>query len=179
MSKTMLWSVTLVLVLIVGCKKDNGNPAGPDEGAASTPRTPVPSKYVGTWYNGAVSLSNFYNSTSGTWTNAGGSGSFYRFFENGTFEFGWQMQASLYGCTTIGMVYRRGTVAVQDSVLVLYDQYARAMGQDNCNAASNYDRPGTITTETLIVQPGRDEWGNPGLFMRGPNTGYSWFLLEQ
>jgi len=179
MSAKMMFSLGVAAFLFAGCPKSDGNPFTPEEGAGSTPQTPVPAAFVGTWYNGSISLTNFYNPTTGEWSNAVGSGSFYRFNQNGTFEFGWQMHVSLYGCTNIGMVYRRGTVAVQDSVLVLYDQYARVMAQDNCSASRNYDRPGTISTETLVIQPGQDEWGNTGLYIRAPNTDYSWFLQNR
>ncbi len=168
----------MVAILFAACQKGSNNPVSPGNAIGSTPRTEVPGELVGTWYNGSVSLTNFFNPTTGEWSNAVGNGSFYRFYQNGTFEFGWQMHVSLYGCTNTGMVYRRGTVVVQDSVLVLYDQYARVMGQDNCNPSKNYEKPGTISTETLVVQPGVDEWGNPGLLLRGPETSYSWFLKE-
>lgn len=179
MSPKSLLLFVVAAVLFTGCPKSDDNPVTPDGGPGATPRTPVPAKFVGTWYTGSVSLSNFYNSTTGHWSNAVGNGSFYRFSQDGTFEFGWQMHVSLYGCTNIGMVYRRGTVSVQDSVLVLYDQYSRVMGQDNCNASQNYEKPGATTTETLVAQPGLDEWGNPGLYLRGLETTYSWFLLQQ
>jgi len=164
-------------LMLGGCSNSGDNPAAPGDGMGATPQTPVPEELVGTWYAGTVSLTNFHNPSTGEWSNAVGSGQFYRFYRDGTFEFGWQMHTSLYGCTNIGMVYRRGTVAVQESVLVLYDRYARVMGQDGCNSTRNYNRAGTITTETLIAQPGSDEWGNPGVYLRGPDTGYSWFRL--
>jgi hypothetical protein len=179
MSTRTLVSLGVAAFLFAGCPKSDDNPLAPEGGAGSTPQTAVPEEFVGTWYNGSVSLSNFYNSSTGEWTNAVGSGSFYRFFQDGTFEFGWQMHVSLYGCSNTGMVYRRGTVAARDSILVLYDRFSRVMGQDNCNASQNYEKAGTISTETLVIQPGRDEWGNPGLYIRGPNTTYSWFLLER
>lgn len=179
MSVKQLIVLGMVAMMAAGCSKDDANPVTPGGGSGATPRTPVPEQFVGTWYNGSVSSSNFFNPSTGHWSNAVGSGSFYRFYADGQFEFGWQMYVSNYGCTNIGMVYRRGTVAVQDSVLVLYDQYTRVMGQDECNSSKNYERPGEITTETLIAQPGWDDWGTPGLYLRRPDTGYSLFLLEQ
>jgi hypothetical protein len=169
--------LALALTVLVGCSKKedspidvNGNPVG------NTPRRPIPAEYAGTWYTGSVSPTNFYDpSTGGNWQNGYGSGMFYKLNADGTFEFGWQTYASTYGCTTRGMVYRRGTATVQDSVITLYDNFAHVSGKDNCVASSNYDRAIELKTETIILQRSVDEYGNRGILIRNPENNYSWF----
>jgi hypothetical protein len=100
---------------------------------------------------------------------------FYTLNADGTFEFGWQVYANTYGCATRGMVYRRGTATIADSVITLYDNFARVSGQDNCVASSNYDRPRELGTETIILRRAVDEYGNQGMEIRNPDNGYSWF----
>jgi len=170
-------SVTIALVLIVGCsKKDNGPTDANGNPVGNTPRTPIPAQYAGTWISGSVSPTNFYDGTTGgSWQNAYGSGMFYSLNLDGTFEFGWQAYANVYGCATRGMVFRRGTATVSDSVITLYDNYAHSSGTDNCAPSGNYSRSIELQRETIILQRGTDEYGNQGMYIRGPETSYSWF----
>jgi hypothetical protein len=176
--KPMLTAV-LALTLIIGCGKKDDTLAGPDGGGMTTPRTPVQQELIGQWYVGTIGLTNFYNTTNGQWTSGRGLGMFYKLNGDGTFEYGWHGQVTNYGCTTRGMVFRRGTVVVGDSTLVMYDNYGRAMGEYTCSPASNFDRPDPLLTRTFVFRRTTDEQEKPALMIRATDGEYlSYKLLE-
>jgi hypothetical protein len=155
-----------------GCNKDGANPYGPDGSDMNTPRTPVQQELVGIWSVGTIGYTSFYNTTNGQWTSGRGLGMFYKFSADGTFEYGWHGQVTNYGCTTRGMISRRGTVVVGDSTLTMYDNFGRAMGESNCSPSSNFDRPDPLQTRTVICQRATDDNGNPVLMIRPTDGKY-------
>jgi hypothetical protein len=171
---------TLAL-LTAACGGESGgditSPGDPGSGAeepgtpGGTPGAQVPADVVGTWYAGNVSSSNFYTPSTGHWDNAGGTGQFYTLKGDGTFEYGWRIYSTLYGCSMSAMVFRQGTIEVQaSSTLVLHTTYAVMHSEDTCNASGNYDKTIPLETETLIWELGQDEMGNAALYLRGPDT---------
>ena len=173
--RTLLFTVLAVSsIAIVGCSKKEGDPTSSEDGNGfgNTPRTPVPQELVGTWFSGTIGLTNFYNPSNGQWTSGRGFGMFYKLNSDGTYEYGWQGQVTYYGCTTAGLVFKKGTVVVSDSMLTLHSTYGRARGEYTCTPSSNFDRPEPPSTSSIIVQRGQDEQGNPILFIRPSNGEY-------
>lgn len=162
-----------MLALSIGCSKTDDNPAGPDgDGVSNTPRTPVQQELIGQWHVGTIGLTNFYNTTTGQWTGGRGLGMFYKLNADGTFEYGWHGQVTNYGCATRGMVFRRGTVVVNDSTLTMYDNYGRAMGEYTCAPSSNFDRPDPLLVRTVVFRRSTDDQGNPVLLIRPTDGEY-------
>ncbi len=173
---------TVVALALNGCKS---NPTGVDNddknnGNDDTPRTAVPAELVGAWHHGSVSSINFYNPTTGSWANGYGEGLFYKFNSDGTFEYGWQVYANSYGCSSRALVYKKGTVTVDPatSTIQVYVTMARVHGEDSCAPSSNCDRPVPLINETLIWEFGKDEYGNTVLWLRFPDTGFSDFYRQ-
>ncbi|MBI5470952.1 MAG: hypothetical protein HY961_01260 [Ignavibacteriae bacterium] len=177
--RTLFVALTVAAVGIIGCSKNESDPMNPDGegGFGNTPSTPVPQEMVGMWYAGTIGLTNFYNPGTGQWTSGRGLGMFYKLYANGTYEYGWQGQVTNYNCTTSGLVYKRGTVVVGDSVLTLHSTYGRAKGEYTCSPASNFDRPEPPSTSTIIVRRGQDEQGNPVMFIRMTTGDYVQYKL--
>ncbi|HZN98854.1 MAG TPA: hypothetical protein VFB61_14060 [Gemmatimonadales bacterium] len=177
--------ISMLLVAACGGDKDGGptgpgvgNPGGlpggePGENPGTEDPSDVgmPSEVLGTWYAGNVSSVNFFEPNTGHWDNAGGTGLFYTLMEDGTFEFGWQLYSQLYDCWTRAMVYRKGTVEAEPetATLVLHTTYARMHSEDNCNESGNYDKDIPLEEETIIYQPGEDDYGNPVLYLQSPD----------
>lgn len=167
--RRLLFSMLTVLTIaIVGCGNKDGDPTGADGGigGGNTPRTQVPQHLVGMWFSGTIGLTNFYNPSNGQWTSGRGFGMFYKLNPDGTYEYGWQGQVTYYGCTTAGLVFKKGTVVVSDSVLTLYSTFGRAKGEYTCTPASNFDRPEPASTTRIVIQRAQDEQGNPIAFIR-------------
>ena len=169
----------LLLALSAACAAAYA--AAPDgevpNSVGQTPHTGVPQELVGTWINGAVSATNFYNPATGSWSNGHGTGLFYRFNADGTFEYGWQEYANSYGCGERALVYKKGTVTVDAAThtVQVYPRSSVVRGESSCSASSNYEKPGPTAQETLIWDWAKDEYGHTYLLLRFPSTGFSWF----
>jgi hypothetical protein len=171
---------SLVLLAAVACGGSADAATGPSSGSAGSPtgsQGRVPSEIVGTWLNGSVSPTNFYNPTTGSWSNGYGTGLFYRFNADGTFEYGWQTYSSLYSCSERATVYRKGTLAVDESrhTVVLHSSTSVVHGESTCSSTSTYTKPGPMDDETLIWDWDHDQYGNTYLLLRWPTTTYSQF----
>jgi hypothetical protein len=163
-------ALAAAVFLLAGCSKKDNAPVAPEQTpTGQTPSTPIPAEMTGTWYAGTIGFTNFYNQSTGTWNNSRGLGMFYTLNANGTFEFGWLGEFYNYECLTRGWIYRRGTVVLNDTTVVLYDNFGRARGEYTCTPRSNFDRPDPLKVRTLTVLRAHDEQGRPVLLIRGEN----------
>jgi hypothetical protein len=176
------WRSTAVLCLALSTVAACADATGPDgaSGGDKTPKTTVPSELVGTWLNGSVSPTNFYNPSTGSWSNGYGTGLFYRFNTDGTFEYGWQTYSTLYSCSERATVYRKGTVTVDAAshTIQLYTTSSVVHGESTCSSTPSYTKPGPTDQETLIWDWDKDEYGHTYLMLRWPTTTYSAFHQE-
>jgi hypothetical protein len=149
---------------------------GGDATGPKTPRTAVPEELTGTWLTGTVSLTEF-NESGANWESGYGSGLFYTFHADGTFDYGWEEYAGAYGCQTRALVVKSGTVAVDEAshTIHVYPTSSRVYGEDECNPSNDYQRRGPTDEETLIWDWEQDEYGNVYLDLRYPNTNFSAF----
>jgi hypothetical protein len=159
--------VLVMLVLSVSCQKGK-------DAVSNAPRaTDVPDEIAGTFYYGDASSTEVYSN--GSWSNAVGSGQYYTFHKDGTFEFGYRNYAMVGTCSNIGAAYRKGTFTIDGNQLSLYDNYAKLTEEHSCDPSHNYDKDMEKKTEVIIVEPGQDDYGNPGIYIRSPNSNPSFF----
>jgi hypothetical protein len=140
-------------------------PGGAGGGGAGGGTVPV--DLVGSWYNGTVSPINYYDPGSGQWSNGYGEGMFYTFKADGTFEFGYEVQAGAYGCTNTHMWYKSGRV-VSDSAtqtVTVQPHVALLDSKDNCQAKNNYEKPIDPSAEQLGWHFGKDAYGYDALLL--------------
>src|SRR6478735_5678999 len=153
-----LFIALILLTLTASCQKGR-------DAVSNTPRaTDVPDEIVGTWYYGDVSSTEIFSN--GSWSNEVGSGQYYTFHKDGTFEFGYRNYAMVGTCSNEGMAYRKGTFAVNGNQITLYDTYAKMMEQHSCEPSSNYDKDMEKKSgEAIVAQTGQDNYGNAGLYL--------------
>ena len=168
-SKVVLFLSVIILTFLIGsCKKDGG------QGSANTPRTTnVPDEFVGIWYYGDVSSFEIFSN--GHYDNSVGSGQYYSFNKNGTFEFAYRNYVMEGRCANIGGAYRKGTFTVEGNKLTLYDNYAKLLEEHSCNPSSNYDKDTEKKNEVIFAQPGEDNYGSHGIYLNNPGQGASFF----
>jgi hypothetical protein len=154
-----------LLAGLVACSSTE--PAGGEDGTNGT----VPAELVGSWYYGSVSPTNYYNPGSGQWSNAYGEGMFYTFKADGTFEFGYEVQAGSYGCTNTVMWYKSGGVNADPSAqtVTVRPRVALLNSKDNCRPEWNYEKEIDKSPEQLSWRFGQDDWGYDALFLRFPS----------
>jgi hypothetical protein len=173
-------SVCLMLasLLLAACGGGGGSDGPTDPGDGNSPRTDVPAALAGTWYNGNVSPTNFYNPSTGSWGSPGYSdGMFFTFTRDGRFEKGVQLASSLYGCSTNTMFYIRGTVTVDEAAetISLHPTYARAVEERACPEHTSQERPLDLAEEAMTYRYGfgTDDYGAYKLWLLRP-TWSSW-----
>jgi len=151
----------------------NESPTDSDDN--NTPRTSVPLDLVGEWQTGTVSSVNFYNPVTGVWGAPSGTGIFFKFTQDGYYEKGVLLQSSLYGHTMTFFAYNKGTLTIEDSVIITYPTYGRIKSTDNMVQENNYEKNDELKSETLIWAKGIDEYEVETLWLRYPETGSSAF----
>jgi hypothetical protein len=166
--------------IVGGSGSDQGNTGPVATSVGATPVVPaavVPPELIGSWYNGTVSSIDFYTPSTGGWDNAGGTGTSYTFNADGTYEFGWLLQSTLYGCSTHAMVWKAGfmTVDVAQHRIDLVPSQAKIHSVDDCSESGNYDRDIDRGPETVYWDWSQDEYGNAYLALRYPDGAYSAF----
>jgi hypothetical protein len=172
-----IFAATLSIIFalsFVSCKE---SPNGPndDKTDEKTPRTSVPAALVGEWQTGTVSSVNFYNPTTGVWGAPSGTGMFFKFTQDGYYEKGVLLQSSLYGHTSTFFAYNKGTMTVEDNMIVLYPTYGKIKSVDNMVQENNYEKPDELKSETMLWEKGFDEYGLETLWLRYPDSGPSAF----
>jgi len=160
-------------LLFMGCSKD---PASPDDdGNKNTPRTAVPVYLTGDWQTGTISSIDFFNPVTGVFGPPSGVGMFFKFTQDGYYEKGVLLQSTLYGHTMTFFAYNKGTMTIEDSVIVLYPTYGRIKSEDNMVPENNYEKPDELDSETMLWENGTDDLGLETLWLRYPDSGYSAF----
>lgn len=153
--------------LVAGLVACTSTEPGSDGGV---PNGTVPAELVGSWYYGNVSPTNYYNPGSGGWSNAYGTGMFYTFKADGSFEFGYQVYAGSYGCVNTVMWYKAGAVNADPAThtVTVSPRVALLNSQDNCQPEFNYEKEIDKSVEHLTWRFGQDEWGYDALFLGFP-----------
>jgi hypothetical protein len=157
-----------LLAGLVACSSTE--PGGAGGGGGGGTGGTVPAELVGSWYNGSVSPTNYYNPGSGQWNNAYGEGMFYTFKADGTFEFGYEIQSGSYGCTNTVMWYKSGRVDSNPAAqtVTVRPRVALLNSQDNCHPEWNYEKPIDPSPEQLAWHFGKDAYGYDALLLDFP-----------
>jgi len=156
--RTKLFCFCLIVSVasITGCKK---SPTDNGENIENTPRTSVPEVLTGEWQTGTISSINFFNSSTGAWGTPSGTGIFFKFSKDGYYEKGVLLQSTLYGHTMTFFAYNKGTMTVEDNVIIIYPTYGRIKSIDNMVQENNYEKADDLTPETMYWEVGTDEFG--------------------
>lgn len=110
---------------------------------------------VGSWRldGGGVRSVGFYDPETLEFAAAAAPGEYITLTADGRFESGRVTRAGAGACTVARYEYHRGTVAVHDSVLVLYPTSGRIRSVAPCDLSSDYEKNDT-RVETLTWRPG-------------------------
>jgi hypothetical protein len=133
----------------------------------------TPERLVGTWSSSRVSMINYRDRTTGSFSPPSGSIFTYTIAANGTYEYSGYMQSSLYHCTITVFRWQRGTIAANGADLTLTPREGKLYYKDSCRAGSEkekavVDEPQryrfSIETEnahTVLVmkKASGDDWG--------------------
>jgi hypothetical protein len=157
-------TTTLLAALSLAACGGGDEATGPD-----APRTSVPAELVGTWFQGSVSNTDYYNPSTGSWAGPSGTGVAYTFTANGEYQHAGVLQSSLYGCTSIVFGWDRGAVAVRGTEVTLTATSGRLKSEDNCVAEYNYDKSIAVDPTVVTYEVGVDDYGTETLWLTWPD----------
>jgi hypothetical protein len=152
-----------------------------DAPSGGGPGVPMPADLVGAWYTGDVGSIGYVDPNSGAYSDGSTTGLAYTFYPDGTWQYGWLMTSTLYGCSMRVLVFRQGTVAAADETKHYADldtTLSQMHSEDSCVAENNYDRDLPPDDETIIWERTTDQYGD-ALLLRSPSSGFSVFRPAQ
>ncbi len=121
---------------------------------------------VGEWLYRIRGSSITYTDGTGGYADPSGDLSGYKLHANGTFENGYLLSQSLYGCNLKIFGYATGNWWVQGDKLVFKEKTSTLTSKDNCRAAGNYEKKRELKHYYYNFRLERDEYGLKIAFLR-------------
>jgi len=121
------------------------------DNAGDTPSAAEAALLVGQWRSSSAATGGYYNTQTGSFSSAGGNGSWYEIRPDGTFVYSSYIESVLYNCLTSFFKYQTGTVAVQGDQVVFTTTSGRKKFENTCNTSKNYD-------QAFVPEPDRYTW---------------------
>ena len=114
---------------------------------------------AGEWLYRIRGSSITYTDGAGGYADPSGELSGFKLRANGTYEHGYLLSSSLYGCNTKIFGYETGTWSVQGDKLIFKDKTASLTSKDTCNASGNYQKKRELSHYYYNFRLERDEYG--------------------
>lgn len=151
-------------------------------GAIPSRQSPVSetatSSLAGEWLFRIRGSSITYTDGSGGYADPGGELSGYKLKADGTYEHGYLLSSSLYGCNTKVFGYESGTWRVDGDKIVFKDKTATLTSTDNCNKSANYEKKRDLSYYYYEFRLERDEYGLKIAFLKTDGTRDEYYKQE-
>ncbi|MFN7927841.1 MAG: hypothetical protein U0Y68_07825 [Blastocatellia bacterium] len=147
----------------------SSSPVAP-KAPAPAPATNAHAQFAGEWLYRIRGSNITYTNGRGGYADASGELSGYKLHPDGTYEHGYLLSSSLYGCNTKVFGYETGTWTVEGDKLVFLDKTASLTSKDNCNASGNYEKKLPLRHYYYQFRVERDEYGLKLAFLKTDGT---------
>lgn len=134
---------------------------------------------VGEWLYRIRGSSIAYTDGAGGYADPSGDLSGYKLHANGTFENGYLLSQSLYGCNLKVFGYATGNWWVQGDKLIFKEKISTLTSKDNCRAAGNYEKKRELKHYYYNFRLERDEYGPKISFLRTDGTQEAYYKQEK
>jgi hypothetical protein len=124
--------------------------------SVSPPATQTENSLLGKWSQFGGSSTSYYNPDTGEQAPLSGNAIDYTFNPDGSYEYFFFIQQTLYNCTTTISSFASGTFAVQDNVLSLSPKEHHTTSKDSCYASGNYEKDLPLGPDYYRFVFGRD-----------------------
>ena len=101
----------------------------------------------------------FSNDAGTSFADPSGEMSGYKLKPNGTYEHGYLLSSSLYGCNTKVFGYETGVWSINGNRINFQDKTATLTSKDNCNKSGNYVKKRELSNYSYPFRIERDEYG--------------------
>jgi hypothetical protein len=127
------------------------------------PTGSLPAAMVGTWFNGTIPPSDFYNPTTGEWRDTNGLGQMYVFNADASYTYAGFLWLQNGACRTEVSTYQQGNAQANDATLVLTPAVAKTRTLVVCGSRSDSTTDGPFTSYNLGWSVADDGLGHPKL----------------
>lgn len=138
-----------------------------------------PANLTGEWLYRIRGSSITYTDGAGGYADPSGELSGYKLHPNGTFEHGYLLSSSLYGCNTKIFGYETGTWTMQGDKLIFKDKTATLTSKDTCNASGNYVKKRELSHYYYNFRLERDEYGLKLVFLKTDGNNDPYYMQEK
>jgi hypothetical protein len=111
---------------------------------------------LGKWSQFSGSSTSYYNPDTNEQAPLSGNSIDYTFHPDGSYEYFFFIQQSLYNCTTTITSYATGTYTAQPNLLELTPKEHHTTSKDNCYASGNYEKDLPLEPDYYSFVFGRD-----------------------
>ncbi len=146
------WALGALLYATAAC-----GAAVMDPGELDTPRSELPSRLAGAWYTGTLSSLEHYDTVNQKWVDRGGSGFYYIFGADGSYESGAVIDSTVAGCTVRLLGKEIGTVTLEGETMTAHRAWVRTHATNSCGQSGEHEE-GPETT-SFRWELGEDEFG--------------------
>lgn len=117
------------------------------------------SALAGEWLYRIRGSSITYTDGAGNYADPSGELSGYKLKADGTYEHGYLLSSSLYGCNTKIFGYETGVWGIQGNRINFQDKTATLTSKDTCNKSGNYVKKRDLSNYSYPFRIERDEYG--------------------
>lgn len=166
-------ALTAALLLAAACTtettaaiENGGGSTGGNTDSGSKP----PASVHGSWVYGVMSLTDYYNASTGAYIGNGyGTSVLFKFDANGHYEQTVYISSTVYNCRMDVFVYDEGTAKFDANQFRVYPTKGRVRSSDTCNSANNYDHADDIARKQGDVY----SWG----FEQNASDGKTYLMI--
>lgn len=143
------------LTLVLAGSACGGAPQDPSQ--LDSPRSELPNTLAGAWFTGTLTSLEYYDTTNDRWIDRGGSGFYYIFGADGSYESGAVIDSTVAGCTVRLLGKEIGTITLAGDRMTAYRAWVRTQATNSCGqSGENEEGPETIDMTWSLEQ---DEFG--------------------
>lgn len=129
-----------------------------------------PAELAGTWYTGALALTDVYDAATGAWRAQNGLGQTYTFEANGDFTYAAFLRLQTGMCLTEVSVYRTGKARAEGATMTLTPEVAKTRTVVDCGSRSDTTTDGPFEATTLVYDVTAKPDGGVNLTMTDNGT---------
>lgn len=138
-----------------------------------------PANFAGEWLYRISGSSITYTNGAGGYADPSGELSGYKLRPDGTYEHGYLLSSSLYGCNTKIFGYETGTWTVEGNRMVFQDKTASLTSKDSCHASGNYQKKLPLKHYYYEFRLERDEYGLKLAFLKTDGSADPYYKQEK
>jgi hypothetical protein len=121
---------------------------GSNAGNGGSSGSRAPSNIPGNWAYGSLSMTDYYNASTGAHIGNGyGTSVLFSFTADGKYTQTIYISSTVYSCRTDVFIYNEGTVKWETTQFRVYPTKGRVRSSDTCNARFNFDRDDDIKSK--------------------------------